>query len=278
LNLIAKTFEKCRQNNKVAFIAYITAGDPDFGTSLAIVEALIAAGVDIIELGVPFSDPLADGEANQLAAGRALSSGMNAEKVLGMACEIRKKHPDFPLVLFTYMNPIAYGKSAHFATFCSQAVQAGINAILPLDLPPEEISSECSQGISYRKAMQQANLSNVILIAPTTPSERFKQLTENADAFVYYVSREGVTGEGNTFSATFANRIDEIKIRTDLPVVVGFGISTPEHVKNAVATGVDGVVVGSAIVRKIEAMSKGNATIGDIKDFVASMTAETLKP
>jgi len=115
LNLIEETFNHCHRDNRAAFIAYIAAGDPDFKTSLDIVDALIEAGVDIIELGVPFSDPLADGEANQLAAERALNSGMTSDKVLKMTCEIRKKHPKFPLVLFTYMNPIAYTKSANFA-------------------------------------------------------------------------------------------------------------------------------------------------------------------
>ena len=276
MNLIEKTFSECKKNNKTAFIAYIAAGDPDFDTSLEVIEALIAAGVDIIELGVPFSDPLADGEANQLAAERALNSGMTPGKVLDMADVIRQKHPDFPLVLFTYMNPIAYSESANFADFCKNAVNAGINAILPLDLPPEEIDSDCSEGISYKNAMAVAELPNVVLIAPTTPEERFSELAGIANSFIYYVSREGVTGEGNSFSTEFGDRISKIKQVTDLPIVVGFGISTPEHVKNAASTGVDGVVVGSAIVRRVEALTKGEGTVADIQDFVSSLTAETV--
>jgi len=273
MNLIEKTFDKCKKENRVAFIAYIAAGDPDFQSSLDIVDTLIAAGVDIIELGVPFSDPLADGEANQLASERALDSGMTSDKVLEMACEIRRKHPDFPLVLFTYMNPIAYAVSANFADFCNRAVTAGINAILPLDLPPEEIDSESSPGISYRNAMQTAGLHKITLIAPTTPTERFAELADIADSFIYYVAREGVTGEGDSFSAEFAGRISAIKKVTDLPIVVGFGISTPDHVQSAASTGVDGVVVGSAIVRRIEAFSQGRESMAEIRKFVSSLTA-----
>lgn len=275
MNLIEKTFANCRNQNRAAFIAYITAGDPDLNTSLDIVECLIESGVDIIELGVPFSDPLADGEANQLASERALASGMTSEKVVEMAGKIRQKHPEFPLVLFTYMNPVAYVESANFAEFCHKAVAAGINAILPLDLPPEEIDSECSQGTSYRDAIKCAGLSNVALIAPTTPVSRFSVLAGIASSFIYYVSKEGVTGEGESFSAEFADRITAIKKVTDLPVVVGFGISTPEHVKTAALTGVDGVVVGSAIVRKVQALSQGKETVSGIKDFVCSLIRNT---
>ena len=273
MNLIEKKFAECKKEGRTAFIAYIAAGDPDFDTSIRIVEALIEAGVDIIELGIPFSDPLADGEANQLASERALKSGITPDKVLEMACVIRKKHPFFPLVLFTYMNPIAYSASANIADFCKKAVTAGISAILPLDLPPEEMDSECSPDISYWDAMQMAGLPNVSLIAPTTPEERFSELANIANSFIYYISREGVTGEDNSFSAKFADRISAIKQLTALPVVVGFGISTSEHVKIASDTSVDGVVVGSAIVRRIEALSQGSETVEGIRDFVRSLTA-----
>lgn len=272
---ISSVFKKCRDENRKAFVAYIAAGDPDFNTSLKIVDALVEAGIDILELGVPFSDPLADGEANQLAAARALDSGMTPGKVLEMACEIRKKHSDLPLVLFTYLNPIAYSAEKCFATFCKEAVEAEIDAILPLDLPPEEHDEEWKDGVSYKKTIRDSGLPVVSLIAPTTPVERLPLLTSNADAFIYYVSKEGVTGEGDSFSAGFAEKIDNIKKNTDLPVVVGFGISTPEHVKAAIGTGVDGVVVGSAIVRKIEAMANGTQSLQDVKDFVSSMTEAT---
>lgn len=275
MSLIEKTFEKCRWENRAAFVAYVTAGDPDFDTSLKIIKALIANKVDIIELGVPFSDPLADGEANQLAADRALSAGITPGKVLSLASMIRSEFPDFPLVLFTYMNPIAYSENTDFSDFCSKAVKSGINAILPLDLPPEEIDCEFNSGITYRKAMRQAGLPNVVLISPTTPDERIACLAGMADSFIYYVSREGVTGEGDSFNAEFADRIAAIKRVTDLPVVVGFGISTPDHVRSAAATGVDGIVVGSAIVNRIKKLAQGEGTIADIQEFVSSLTANT---
>ncbi len=265
-NRINSIFDICKSQNRAAFVAYITAGDPDFETSIKVANALAEAGVDILELGVPFSDPLADGEANQLASERALKSGMTSIKVLDQACEIRKKHKNLPIVLFTYMNPIAY--SGDFKKFCSRAVASGVDAILPLDLPPEEDSE-------FRKTIAQSGLATVSLIAPTTPKDRIRILAERAGAFIYYVSREGVTGEGSSFSANFAETIAEIKKHTDLPVVVGFGISTPEHVKAASSTGVDGVVVGSAIVRKVEALANGKGTLKQIKNFVKSMRAAT---
>jgi tryptophan synthase alpha chain len=266
---INEVFSTSKSQNRAAFVAYITAGDPDFRTSVKIADALADAGVDILELGVPFSDPLADGEANQLAAERALKSGMTSVKVLDQARKIRKKHKALPIVLFTYMNPIAY--SGDFKKFCKKAVASGIDAILPLDLPPEEDSE-------FRKIIDQSGLGVVSLIAPTTPKDRIKILAERAGAFIYYVSREGVTGEGNSFSANFAETIAEIKKYTDLPVVVGFGISTPEHVKAASSTGVDGVVVGSAIVRKVEALANGKGTLKQIKDFVKNMRNSTDYP
>ena len=266
MNRIDQKFTELRKAKKKAFIAFITAGDPDLHTTEELVLALEKAGADIVELGVPFSDPLADGEANQLASERALKSGMTALKVLDEACEIRKKHKELPIVLFTYMNPIAY--SGDFSKFCSRAVASGVDAILPLDLPPEE-------DLEFRKIIDTAGLSTVSLIAPTTPKDRIRVLAKKAGAFIYYVSREGVTGEGNSFTANFAKTISEIKKHTDLPVVVGFGISTPEHVRAASSTGVDGVVVGSAIVRKVEALANGKGTLKQIKDFVKAMRAAT---
>ena len=267
------TFRKCAEDNKKVFVAYIAAGDPDFTTSLDIVDSLVDAGIDILELGVPFSDPLADGEANQLASDRALKSGMTPLKVLKLAEAIRKKHETLPLVLFTYLNPIAYSAESGFRDFCLKAVDAGIDALLPLDLPPEERDSLFDEKHTYRQIINETGISVVSLIAPTTKKDRIRLLTAEADAFIYYVSKEGVTGEGNAFSADFSDTIKQIRDNTDLPVVVGFGISTPEHVRSAISTGVDGVVVGSAIVRKIEAFSKGEITLCEVGGFVSEMTA-----
>ncbi len=262
-DLIKKTFDKCRNEKRAAFVAYIAAGDPDYATCLKVVDALMEANVDILELGVPFSDPLADGEANQMAATRALNSGMTAHKVINLTAEIRKKYPELPIVLFTYLNPVAY--SGDFGKYCKKAREAGVDALLPLDMPPEESGD-------YRESIDNSGIKVVNLVAPTTRKDRIKLLAENANAFIYYVSREGVTGEQTEFASGVSEKIDMIKQHTDLPIVVGFGISTPEHVKAAAATGVDGVVVGSAIVRKVEAMSKGKGSIEDIRDFVASLS------
>lgn len=264
MNLINNTFQKCQVENRKAFVAYITAGDPDYDVSLEIIDVLVESGVDILELGVPFSDPLADGETIQLASERAISSGMTANKALKMAEEIRNKHPELPIVLFTYLNPIAY--SGDFREFCKRAVTAGISAILPLDLPPEEAAE-------YREIIDEVNLPVVSLVAPTTPETRVKMLSEYANSFIYYVCREGVTGERQDFAEGVQEKISIIRKHSKLPIVVGFGISTPTHVKTAAATGVDGVVVGSAIVKKIAALKDGNSSIGEIGEFVASLTA-----
>lgn len=259
LGKIRQAFE--RAGGK-ALVAYITAGDPDFKRSLSVAEELISAGVDVLELGVPFSDPMADGVANQLAACRALESGMTPARVLDLAAEISSRHPQVPIVLFTYLNPVAY--SGGFDEFCRKAAGSGVTALLLLDLPPEEQDE-------YRGAIDAAGLGLVSLVAPTTPEDRIAELAANASAFIYYVSREGVTGEGDSFSADFAAKIAEIRKGCRLPVVVGFGISTPEHAAKAAATGVDGVVVGSAIVRKVEAWAKGEGSLEDIGLFAAEL-------
>jgi tryptophan synthase alpha chain len=272
VNIIDEKFKTCKSAGRAAFVAYITAGDPDFNTSLKVIDTLYKAGVDIIELGVPFSDPLADGTANQLAAERALNSGMTPLKVLELAETAKKKYPELPFVLFTYMNPIAYSSKITFTEFCKKAVESGIDAVLPLDLPPEELDSEVEKKVSYRNAMANAELSNVVLIAPTTPEKRFAYLAGTASSFIYYVSREGVTGEGSSFGNQFSERITLLRKYTDKPIVVGFGISTPDHVKTAAESGVDGVVVGSAIVRKIEQINREEASFEELYNFVSSMT------
>lgn len=263
INKIHNKFKECKDSARPAFIAYVTAGDPDFDRSLKIISTLCDSGIDILELGIPYSDPLADGEANQEAAFRALKAGMTPEKSLDIAAAVSKKYPELPIVLFTYLNPLAYSHGLEY--FSRKAADSGVDSILALDMPPEE-SGEYLPLIKNR-------LSNVSLVAPKSTEERIKILAENADSFIYYVSREGVTGEGDSFSAKFADRIELIRKYTELPVVVGFGISTPEHVRAAASAGVDGVVVGSAIVRRIQAFGEGRATLDDIKKFVSSLTA-----
>lgn len=240
MDRLTSTFDRARSQNRAAFVAYLCAGDPDFEGSLAACRALVRAGVDILELGVPFSDPLADGPTNQLAAQRALASGMTAAQVFALVRTLRSEFPQVPIVFYTYYNLVfsngseAYVKAAH---------EAGVDAMLTLDLPPEEateLSTICrAQG-----------LKTVFIVAPTTPEARLSKITGAATGFIYYVSREGVTGVRDSLATNIADAVVAIKRHTRLPVVVGFGISKREHVRQ-VAAQADGVVVGSVLVNCI---------------------------
>ena len=252
-----------QETRKTAFIAYVTAGDPDYNSCLQVVDALVEGGVDILELGIPFSDPLADGEVNQLSAQRALDAGMTTQKCLELTGEIKKKYPDLPIVFYTYLNLVAYARD--FEDFCSEASQKGVDALLILDLIPEE-------SFEYRNIAEKSGLGLVALVAPTTKEERLKIIVDYASSFIYYVSREGVTGERNSFADNVDQKIAMIKKHTSLPVVVGFGISTPEHVKAAAETGVDGIVVGSAIVKQVQELKEKRKTVEEIKQFVGALT------
>jgi tryptophan synthase alpha chain len=239
MNRIDETFQKLRAAKQPGFIAYITAGDPDLKSTPALVAALEGAGVDIVELGIPFSDPLADGATIQAAAGRALAAGASVAGVLEAVREIRKTS-QVPIVLFTYLNPIyIYG----FDRFHADAAAAGADGLLILDLPPDEAARNA-------ELMRSHGLLSIRLIAPTTPPERMELIAKSAEGFIYYVSREGVTGEQTSLSTGIAEQVAEIKKHTALPVAVGFGISTPEQAAE-VARESDAVVVGSAIVRRI---------------------------
>jgi tryptophan synthase alpha chain len=241
-NRIASAFENARREGRAAFIAYICGGDPDFETSVAAAGALFNAGVDVLEIGVPFSDPLADGTTNQLAAQRALAAGMNREKLFALARRIRADFPAPPIVLYTYYNLILARGLVAFAADCREA---GVDGVLALDCPPEE-----AEGLLA--ACRAEGVANIFIVAPTTPEARVERIAAAASGFIYYVSREGVTGERAELATNLGEAVAVIKRHTALPVVVGFGISTPEHVA---ATGrvADGVVVGSALVNVIAA-------------------------
>ncbi len=242
-NRIDTTFARLRADGKKAFIAYICAGDPGFDATRDLALAFDKIGVDVLELGVPFSDPLADGIVNQLASQRALEAGATAHGVLDCVRAIRKRS-QIPIVLYTYMNPIyVFG----FAKFHREAEAAGVDGLLILDLPPDEESPDLAV---------RGNLKHIRLIAPTTPPARIAQITKSADGFIYYVSREGVTGERSTIADSLDERIAEIRKTTTLPIAVGFGVSSPETAKQTARSG-DGVVVGSAIVKRI-AENSGN--------------------
>jgi tryptophan synthase alpha chain len=255
-NRIDQKFADLRAAGQKALIAYISAGDPNLDATRELAWAFEKAGVDLLELGVPFSDPLADGVVNQLAAARALAAGTTVHGVLDCVRAIRTQS-QLPIVLYTYMNPIyRYG----FELFHRDAEAAGVDGLLILDLPPDEDAQNA-------ELSQHTGLKRIRLIAPTTPEARIAQLTAGASGFIYYVSREGVTGERAEIASSLPERVAAIRSTTSLPIAVGFGISNPEHVSQ-VAKHADGIVVGSAIVKQIGEMGKSADLVQKLAAFV----------
>ena len=237
---IDDTFARLRAARKKAFVAYIMGGDPDVATSLAVMQGMPAAGVDIIELGMPFTDPMADGPTVQMAGQRALEAGMTMDATLGMVREFRKADVVTPIVMMGYYNPI-YSRGV--ARFLADAVTAGIDGLIVVDLPPEEDAELCLPA-------QAAGLNFIRLATPTTDAKRLPTVLQNTSGFVYYVSVTGITGAAAAVAGDVAPEVARIKASTDLPVIVGFGISTPEQARRIAAVA-DGCVVGSAIVKEI---------------------------
>lgn len=239
---IDDTFARLKVEGKKAFVAYIMGGDPDEATSLSIMQGLAAAGVDIIELGMPFTDPMADGPTIQAAGQRALEGGMTTDKVLAMVRAFREGDNDTPIVLMGYYNPIC---SRGVDRFLAEATEAGIDGLIIVDLPPEEDDELCIPA-------QKAGLNFIRLATPTTDAKRLPTVLQNTSGFVYYVSVTGITGAAAAVATDVAPEVARIKRSTDLPVIVGFGINTPEAAR-AIASVADGCVVGSAIVKDIGA-------------------------
>jgi tryptophan synthase alpha chain len=238
-------------------MAYITGGDPTPERMMDIAEALSEAGVDFLEIGVPFSDPLADGIANQLGAQRALLAGTTVPILLKTISRIRG-NVDLPIILYSYLNPLfQYG----FERFEQDAASAGADGLLLLDLPPDE---------SLLPDKGERLLHRIRLIAPTTPRERIKKIVSRAEGFIYYVSREGVTGERDVLEQTIEDRVALIRLETDLPVAVGFGISNAQQARKVAAVA-DAVVVGSAIVRRIGEFGQQEDLRDRIQGFVRSL-------
>ena len=235
-------FAALKAEGKKAFVAYIMGGDPDAETSLAVMQGLPGAGVDIIELGMPFTDPMADGPTIQLAGQRALDGGMTMDRVLDMVRAFRKGDATTPIVLMGYYNPI-YSRGVE--RFLTEATAAGIDGLIVVDLPPEEDSELCLPA-------QAAGLNFIRLATPTTDNKRLPKVLQNTSGFVYYVSITGITGAASAQAADVAPEVARIKAQTDLPVIVGFGISTPDNAQ-AIAGIADGCVVGSALVKDIGA-------------------------
>jgi len=263
-NRIDTTFAALKAEAKTAFVAYIAAGDPDIDRCLDIMHALVRAKVDVIELGVPFSDPLADGIVNQMAAQRALEAGATTPKVLDLIRRFRENDNDTPIVLFTYLNPIyTYG----FEKFHTDAAAAGVDGILNLDLPPDEES----ENEELRNAV---GLKHIRLIAPTTPDERIPTIATQGEGFIYYVCQEGVTGARTELATAIDTQVAKIQAASEIPVVVGFGISTPEQAATVAACS-DGVVVGSAIVKIVAANGDQPDLADKVHDFVKPLVDAT---
>lgn len=253
---IETKFQELKAAKRKAFIPYIAAGDPNLKTTADLILALDKAGADVIEVGVPFSDPIADGPVIQRATERALASGTSLRDILRMGTEVRKTS-QVPLLIMSYYNPLLhYGldKLAH------DAAAAGFDGILASDLTVEESGT-------YVETMKKAGLNTVFLVAPTSSPERIRKIAATSTGFLYAVSRTGVTGERQELASDLRDFLKTLRSHTDVPIAVGFGISQPEHVK-AVWQEADGAVVGSAVVRAIEE----NASFSDVAERVAQFT------
>lgn len=258
---IAATLNALKERGEKALVTFVTAGDPDLAESEKIVHALIEAGVDLIELGFPFSDPMADGPTIQLASERALASGTTLRGVLDMVARVRQ-HSNVPIVLMGYYNPIfSYGVK----NFAADAAKAGVDGLLLVDLPPEEAGE-------LHPLLKDVGIDLITLLAPTTGEERTARLAADGEGFLYYVSMTGVTGSQQVNAAAIAEAVNELKAKSKIPVAVGFGVSTPEDAA-AVAEIADAVVVGSALVKLIAEHSGSPALLGEVKRFAQQLKA-----
>jgi len=264
MNRIAERFARIERERRKGFIVYIGAGDPNLAATRQLALAFDQAGVDVLELGVPFSDPLADGLVNQLAAQRGLESGTTPPKVLATIAAIRQES-QIPIVLYLYFNLVhRYG----LERFIQDAAKAGVDGLLVLDLPPEE-------GERYETLMAAANLCNIYLVAPTTPDDRIELIVKRGRGFIYYISREGVTGMQSKVADTVGQMTAKIRAHTNLPIAVGFGVSTPEQAR-VVARSAEAVVVGSAIVNQVAEHGKSPDLIPAVTRFVKAL-ADSVK-
>ena len=258
MNRITQTFEKLAAENRKALVGYLTAGDPNPETSFAILRKACDSGIDILELGVPFSDPTADGPAIQEASQRALAAGMSLSKTLTMAARLRKE-VDTPIMLFGYYNPLfKYG----LERIAREAAEAGVDGFLVVDLPPEEAGP-------LRAALEGTDIQIVLLVAPTTRPDRIKKIAQETGGFLYLINKAGTTGEGGLNRDAIAAHAAEVKAVSPLPVCLGFGISSGEDAK-ALAPMADGIIVGSLLVNVI-----GHApTAEDLPDRMAAKIQE----
>ena len=261
MSRIAGCFAALKENNKTALIPFITAGEPQLDVTVPLMHTLVEQGADIIELGVPFSDPMADGPVIQRASERALEHNMSLSDVLAVVTEFRKTNSDTPVVLMGYLNPI---EIMGYEAFAAAAQAAGVDGVLTVDIPPEE-------GNDLINAMRAHELDPIYLLAPTSTEERIRKITSTASGFVYYVSLKGVTGAANLDVDAVSAKLDAIRQTTEMPVGVGFGIKDAATAK-AMAAIADAVVVGSAIVQRVEDNAGDTAAIqSSVGELIAEM-------
>lgn len=256
---IEKMFADLKKKQEKAFIAYITAGDPDYGTTEALLKCLVESGTDMIELGVPFSDPMADGPTIQAASQRALHNPFSLEKILGLVKNLRA-WSDIPLILFGYYNPFFhYG----LKNLCKDARAAGVDGLLVVDLPPEEAGD-------LKKEADRNGLDTIFLLAPTSTDERMQRVSKMASGFIYYVSVTGVTGARESLAEMMDASVAKIRNYSSLPVGIGFGVSRPEQVKQ-ISQYADAIIVGSAIIKLVEQHIGKQDMIEKVGQFVRSL-------
>jgi tryptophan synthase alpha chain len=267
---IAGRFQQLADQGRTALIPYIVAGDPGQDITVPLMHRMVDSGADIIELGVPFSDPMAEGPVIQQAHERALANGTSLRRVLAMVQEFRKVDSTTPVLLMGYANPVMH---MGYAAFADAASAAGLDALLTVDIPPEEVGA-------INAELQRVGMDNIFLVAPTTPEGRIAQIAALASGFIYYVSLKGVTGAGHLDTAEVAQRLNDIRCHSELPLAVGFGIKDADSAR-AVATVADGVIVGSALVNAMaqaienggkseDAISAASALLGDIRKGIDS--------
>jgi tryptophan synthase alpha chain len=261
MSRIAQTFAQLKKRRRKALVTFITAGDPDYDTTVPLLHALVRSGADVLELGVPFSDPMADGPVIQRASERALKNHVGLRDVLKMVGEFRAEDNNTPIVLMGYLNPF---EVMGYSAFAGAAASAGVDGVITVDVPPEEAEE-------FSSALRNHGLDPIFLLAPTSTEERIKLISQAASGFVYYVSLRGVTGASNVDVVAVGQKLKAIRAHTILPVGVGFGINNPQTAA-AVAAVADAVVVGSALVSRIaDLIGQPERILKDIPQFVASL-------
>ncbi len=261
MSRIKQLFEDLRGRNRTALVTYVMAGDPRPDETIELLHSIVEAGADMIELGIPFSDPMADGPVIQAAADRALANGVDLNRVLAMVAEFRRRNHTTPIVLMGYLNPV---EAKGYAEFASAAVDAGVDGVLLLDLPPEEAGE-------LGPLLDQAGLDMIFLSAPTTSPERQRAIAARGSGFVYYVSLKGVTGADTIDIAAVSAKLEDLRSHTELPLGVGFGISTP-NAAASIARIADAVVVGTALVKRVESYGQEPLRMRrEVGSLIASM-------